>query len=210
MATPRSINEGENLDRARREGREGDCRRRPVDPGTHSTQGSGEGVADQDSRKQRTGQAELDEFDNLHVDLDGPLNYVLTDQPRLNFQYKVRRETETGERSIRRARAVEPVAQRSAPAAGTEEREGTYRGRGPKGFIRSDERIFDDVIVALTDDDFLDATNLEVRVQDGEVLLSGAVETPGDRWRAQDLIEAVRGVKHVRNDVRIQTTAQLR
>ena len=50
---------------------------------------------------------------------------------------------------------------------------GPYRGRGPKGYIRSDERICEDVCDRLSDDPFVDAADVEVVVAGSEVTLTG-------------------------------------
>lgn len=92
--------------------------------------------------------------------------------------------------------------------------EGGYRGRGPSGYTRSDERIREDVSDRLTDDPGLDASNIEVRVSNGEVTLSGMVNSRWDKRRAEDIADDVSGVKHVQNNLRVRqsgmttTTAQ--
>jgi hypothetical protein len=80
---------------------------------------------------------------------------------------------------------------------------GEHRGRGPKGYRRSDERIRDDVSDHLTDDPHVDASHIEVAVADGEVTLSGAVFRREDKRRAEDLAERVSGVTHVQNNLRL-------
>ena len=45
-----------------------------------------------------------------------------------------------------------------------EQRGGPHRGRGPKGYTRSDERIREDVNDRLSDDPFVDASEIEVMV----------------------------------------------
>jgi osmotically-inducible protein OsmY len=82
---------------------------------------------------------------------------------------------------------------------------GEHRGRGPKGYRRSDERIREDVSDRLTDDAWLDATYIEVEAKDGEVTLSGLVSRREDKRRAEDLAENCSGVTHVQNNLRIQT-----
>lgn len=77
-------------------------------------------------------------------------------------------------------------------------------GRGPKGYVRSDERIHDAVCEALTDAPDLDATDVEVAVGGGEVTLAGSVDERADRRLAEDIAAAVSGVRHVRNDLRIR------
>jgi osmotically-inducible protein OsmY len=80
--------------------------------------------------------------------------------------------------------------------------EGPHRGRGPKAYVRSDGRILDDVSDRLADDSWLDASDIEVQVADGEVTLSGTVEHRRDKRHAEDLAERVSGVKHVQNNLR--------
>lgn len=84
--------------------------------------------------------------------------------------------------------------------------QGSYQGRGPKGYKRSDERIREDVCERLTEDPFIDASNVEVDVRNGEVTLSGTVASRGLKYRAEDLVEAVSGVTHVQNNVRVSDT----
>jgi osmotically-inducible protein OsmY len=79
-----------------------------------------------------------------------------------------------------------------------------HRGRGPKGYQRSDERILEDVNDWLTDDPFLDATDIEVSVSGGEVTLSGVVADRQGKRRAEDIAEIVSGVSHVQNNLRVQ------
>ncbi len=77
-----------------------------------------------------------------------------------------------------------------------------HRGRGPKGYTRSDERISDDIHDRLTDDDWLDASNIVVAVSGGEVTLSGTVDGRDDKHRAERIVEDVAGVTHVQNNLR--------
>lgn len=82
--------------------------------------------------------------------------------------------------------------------------EGQHRGRGPKNYTRSDDRIREDVNDRLSDDSWLDASQIEVQVKDGEVTLSGTVEGRQDKRRAEDVADRVSGVKHVQNNLRVQ------
>ena len=81
---------------------------------------------------------------------------------------------------------------------------GLHRGRGPKGYRRSDERIHEDVCERLTEDPFIDASNVEVIVKDGEITLNGTVTSRGLKRRAEDLAELASGVSHVQNNLRVQ------
>lgn len=82
-----------------------------------------------------------------------------------------------------------------------------HRGRGPKGYQRSDERIREDVNDRLTDDPHIDASEIEVTVSSREVTLSGTVHSRFEKRHAEDLAEAVSGVTHVQNNLRIQQQA---
>ena len=83
---------------------------------------------------------------------------------------------------------------------------GPHRGRGPKGYRRSDERIHEDVCERLMEDPFIDASNVEVTVTEGEVTLSGTVASRGLRFRAEDLAELASGVRHVQNNLRVESS----
>lgn len=78
-----------------------------------------------------------------------------------------------------------------------------HRGRGPRGYRRSDARIREDVCDLLTEDPYLDASNMEVQVKECEVTLSGSVNSREDKRRAEDLIERISGVKDVHNHLRV-------
>lgn len=78
-----------------------------------------------------------------------------------------------------------------------------YRGKGPRGYRRSDERVREEINDMLTDDRFLDATDVEVEVRDGEVTLSGTVADRNAKRRAEDLAESISGVKHLENRLRV-------
>ncbi len=81
--------------------------------------------------------------------------------------------------------------------------EGRYSGRGPKNYVRSDARVEEDVHRALTEDPYVDATDIRLRVDDGEATLEGSVPNRAMKRRAQDAVEAVRGVRDVHNRLRI-------
>jgi osmotically-inducible protein OsmY len=84
------------------------------------------------------------------------------------------------------------------------------RGLGPQGYKRSDDRISDDAHERLTDDTWLDATNISISVSGGEVTLSGTVENREAKHRAERLVEDISGVNHVQNNLRIVKVSFLR
>ena len=87
---------------------------------------------------------------------------------------------------------------------------GQYSGIGPKNYKRSDDRILEDVNEQLMRHHLIDASDIEVSVQDGEVTLRGSVDFRQTKRLAEDIVENVSGVKDVRNELRVQQTSQPR
>jgi len=85
-------------------------------------------------------------------------------------------------------------------------READHRGRGPKDYVRSDDRIRDDVNDRLTEDWRVDASNITVTVENGEVTLNGTVSERAHKRRAEDIADDISGVKHVQNNLRVAAT----
>jgi osmotically-inducible protein OsmY len=80
-----------------------------------------------------------------------------------------------------------------------------YSGRGPRNYQRSDDRIEEDVNEALTRHPGLDASEIEVKVQDGEVTLTGTVDSRQDKRMAEDAAEGCPGVRDVHNQLRVSS-----
>jgi len=83
--------------------------------------------------------------------------------------------------------------------------EGSHYGKGPKNYKRSQERIKEDINERLSDDDYLDASDIEVIVNGTEVTLSGSVDSRHAKRRAEDLAEWVSGVTNVQNNLKVST-----
>jgi len=86
-------------------------------------------------------------------------------------------------------------------------REMDHRGVGPQGYTRSDERILEDVCDHLTQDRYIDASDITVTVKDREVTLDGTVDSKGAKRRAEDRADYVTGVGHVQNNLRVSSRA---
>lgn len=78
------------------------------------------------------------------------------------------------------------------------------RALGPKDYRRSDERIREDVSDLLMADPYLDASDIEVRVENAEVTLSGTVASRAEKRLAEYEAEQVAGVVDVHNLLRIR------
>jgi hypothetical protein len=83
---------------------------------------------------------------------------------------------------------------------------GPYSGRGPRGYQRSDERVYEEVCDLLTENGDIDATNIEVRCESGEVILDGTVPDRDTKRLAEYIAESARGVRDVRNNLRIEAS----
>ncbi len=71
-------------------------------------------------------------------------------------------------------------------------------------YRRIDSQIREDICECMAADPLLDASNVEVQVDDGEVTLTGTVADQSELHRAQDVAEQVYGVKNVRNGLTIR------
>jgi osmotically-inducible protein OsmY len=61
----------------------------------------------------------------------------------------------------------------------------------------------------LYEDPYVDATDIEVSVEKGEVILTGTVENRVVKRRVEDLVESVSGLKHFENRLRTRKTNQI-
>jgi osmotically-inducible protein OsmY len=82
--------------------------------------------------------------------------------------------------------------------------EGQHAGRGPRGFKRQDNRIEEDINEHLTRHSMIDATDIEVSVQNGDVTLRGHVDSRQSKRIAEDIAESVFGVKEVNNQIKVK------
>ena len=112
-----------------------------------------------------------------------------------------------GLRVDRPPRPVRPLRERPAiEDAGPYPTGGPFAGLGPRGYHRSDARIYEDVCDRLTQHGAVDATDIEVKVAEGEVTLSGTVATRVQKHVAESVAESVPGVLEVANALRVLRT----
>lgn len=100
-------------------------------------------------------------------------------------------------------RAGDEVASWFGDEEAARRRRQDHRGRGPSGYVRSDERVQEDVNDALTEDWFVDASDIQVSVANGDVTLDGTVSSRDEKRRAENVIEDLSGVKNVQNNLRV-------
>jgi len=78
-----------------------------------------------------------------------------------------------------------------------------YRGLGPRGYQRSDARMFEDICDRLTVDPRIDASDIEVDVKGAEVTLRGSVRSREEKRYAEDVVDHVMGVREVNNHLKV-------
>lgn len=96
-----------------------------------------------------------------------------------------------------------------APESDTESVFGNYQGaqsghhgKGPKNFRRRDESILDDICLQLFFSDEIDASNIEVSVENGVTTLVGTVSTSDMKSRTESLVRSIFGVTRVLSTLR--------
>lgn len=83
---------------------------------------------------------------------------------------------------------------------------GEHFGKGPRNYKKTDARILEDVNDALTQHGGLDASDIEVLVEDGIVTLTGDVSDRAAKRMAEDTVESVLGVIDVANQIKLKTS----
>lgn len=88
-------------------------------------------------------------------------------------------------------------------ASQRDERGGNFSGVGSRTYRRRDVRILEDVNDELTRHPDIDATDIDVRCEDGEVTLSGTVDSRPCKRAAEDAAASRAGVRDVHNRLRV-------
>lgn len=84
-------------------------------------------------------------------------------------------------------------------------KESDHRGKGPRGYRKSDEAINEDVSEALYRSTEVDASEIEVTVREGIVSLKGLVDDRFQKKMAESAIEQISGVVDIYNELHIKT-----
>jgi osmotically-inducible protein OsmY len=71
-----------------------------------------------------------------------------------------------------------------------------------------DERIRENLNNRLADDTDLDASDIEIGVNNGVVTLRGSVDSLWDKRRAEDIVKSAPGVRGVNNKLRASMASQ--
>ena len=79
----------------------------------------------------------------------------------------------------------------------------TLRGRGPKGYKRSDDRIREDLCEHLMDISEIDSSEVTITVRDGCVTLDGSVPVRSMRYEIENIAAETLGVTDVENNLSV-------
>jgi len=101
-------------------------------------------------------------------------------------------------------RRLDQLSRRFRQARGGQRGRGPQRPKGTQEHGDEDARIWDEVSACLTDDWYVDGTEITVSVDSGEVTLDGVVENRAEKRLAEDCADSVAGVVDVHNHLRIR------
>ncbi len=80
---------------------------------------------------------------------------------------------------------------------------GPFYAKGPKGYRRSDERIREDVCECIHMQGHIDASDVEIKVENGIVTMTGTVPERQMKRMLERMVEGIRGVEDVHNELRL-------
>lgn len=86
-------------------------------------------------------------------------------------------------------------------------RQQSFRGRGPKGYQRTDDRLKELVCECLMEDPDIDASEVTIEVSGAVVTLTGTVDDRRAKYRIEEAAESVGGIKDINNQLRVQQSA---
>lgn len=101
-------------------------------------------------------------------------------------------------------RRLEQLSRRFRQARGGQRGRGPQRADDTQALGKEDARIWNEVRACLTDDWYVDGTEITVSVDSGEVTLDGVVENRAEKRLAEDCADSVPGVLDVHNRLRIR------
>lgn len=81
---------------------------------------------------------------------------------------------------------------------------GPYSGLGPKGYDSAGDPVGQEVYSRLAQHGQVDASNIEIVIDNGEVLLEGTVDSEETKRLAQEAIESILDVSSVQNLLQVQ------
>lgn len=135
-------------------------------------------------------------FDFSHSDLGRLPGKNRFGEERIKPDYQV---SDKGVRGATAPRESTKIPWNQDPRSEAFEERLNHRGKAPRNFNITDQRIYERICEALTDDPDLDASSVEVKVASGVVTLMGEVEDRHSKKLAEDIVEEIGGVKDIFN-----------
>ena len=83
----------------------------------------------------------------------------------------------------------------------------SHRGRGPRGYERSDDRLREIICERLTDDPYIDASDVSIEVASRKVKLTGTVSDRRTKYEIEELIERSANVRDIDNQLKVANPA---
>jgi hypothetical protein len=77
-------------------------------------------------------------------------------------------------------------------------------GKGPKGYVRSDERLKEDISEKLMRDHAIDASDISIEAKNGAVTLTGSIDNRQLKHYVEDLVENCPGVRDIDNRLTVR------
>ncbi len=78
-----------------------------------------------------------------------------------------------------------------------------FKGKGPRNYKPSDDRLLERVSDLFYEHPHLDASGIEISIQNGELLLTGYVADRYEKRLAEDLAEEVSGITNIENRLKV-------
>ncbi|MBD64388.1 MAG: hypothetical protein CME62_04230 [Halobacteriovoraceae bacterium] len=92
-----------------------------------------------------------------------------------------------------------------SPHMSVEENQTDYTGIGPKGWKRPDGNIKEEACSILERDQYVNASDLDVNVDDGVITLSGTIKNRQMKRRAENILENISGIHDIQNSLKLNT-----
>jgi len=86
----------------------------------------------------------------------------------------------------------------------------SYAGIGPKDYRRTDASLEEEVCEILTQDPYIDASEIYVAVEEGIVKLSGLVDDREERFEIERAVDGIWGVEDIVNDIKVKRRAMIK
>lgn len=83
-------------------------------------------------------------------------------------------------------------------------RRGEHFGKGPRNWKKADETLREEVCEALYYNRYVDASDIEVDVQDNIVILKGEVSSREEKREAERCVEDLVGFHDIRNELHLR------